>query len=108
MSKDTDYRKFTMTIASGVTTSNEVDIGGNYNHVYLQVPASSVGNTRMFMANTLNGTSLRVANAAGTPHDIASSVSNVYVRVNDHGRYNTVCASTAPANGGIYTLVCFS
>jgi hypothetical protein len=108
MSKETDYRKFTMTIASGVTTSNEVDIGGNYNHVYIQIPASSVGDTRMFMAHTLAGTPKRVANAAGTAHAIPSATSNVFVRVNDHGRFNTVCASTAPADGGIYTLVCFS
>ena len=108
MSNQRDYLLKTLTIASGVTTSDEVDIGGDYSHVYLKIPASNVGNTRMYMTDILNGTPIRVANAAGTPHDIDSAISNVYARITDHGRFNTVVATTAPAGGATYTLVCYS
>ncbi len=103
-----DHQEFTVTIASGVTTSGEVDIAHNYDHVYLLIPASNVGNTRIYMSNKLGGTYYPAATAAGTNVDIASSVSARYVLLDNHGRFNRVIASTAPADGASYTFVCFS
>jgi hypothetical protein len=102
------HRVFTVTIASGTTTSTEADIERNYDHVYLLIPATSVGNTRIFMSKESGGTYYPAATAAGANVDIASSISGKYVQLADHGRFNKVIASTAPADGASYTCVCFS
>jgi hypothetical protein len=95
-------------MASGATTSSEVDIFHNYEHVYLLIPSSSVGNTRIFMSHELGGTYYPAATAAGANVDIASSISGKYVLVANHGRFNRVVASTAPADGATYRFVCFT
>lgn len=103
-----DYQEYTVTIASGTTTSTEVDIAHNYEHVYLLIPSSSVGNTRIFMSNKIGGTYYPAATAAGANVDIASSISGKYVQIENHGRFNKVIASTAPADGASYTFVCYT
>lgn len=108
MALQREYTVLTATIASGATTSSEVDLAGNYDYVYLKIPSSSVGNTRIFMASELGGTYLPAATAAGANVDIASSISGKYVQIANHGRFNKVIASTAPADGASYTFVCFS
>lgn len=103
-----DYKTVTATIASGTTTSSEVDLAHNYEHVYLLIPTSSVGNTRIFMSDQAGGTYYPAATAAGANVDIASSISGKYVQLANHGRFNKVIASTAPADGASYKLVCFT
>lgn len=103
-----DYQVFTATIASGVTTSDEVDIKHNYEHVYVLIPSSSVGNTRVFMSDQTGGTYFPAASAAGANVDIASSISGKYVQLTNHGRFNKIIASTAPADGATYKIVCFA
>jgi hypothetical protein len=104
----TDYRVFTATIASATTTSSEIDLEKAYQRVYLKIPSTSVGNTRIFGTTESGGTYVAVAASAGTSVDIASSISGKLVEVGQYTRFLKVIASTAPANGGIYKLVCMS
>lgn len=108
MANSREYTVLTATIASGTTTSSEVDLGSNYDHVYLLIPASITWNTRVFMSDRSGGTYYAAATAAGVKVDLASSVSNMYVQLTNHGRFNKIIASTAPADGASYTIVAYS
>jgi hypothetical protein len=102
-----EYKVIAATMASATTTSSEVDLGGTgYEHVYLQIPASPGGDTRVFVARELGGTYVRIG---GTSlHNVASSISNCMVRLTDRGRFMKVVSTTAPANGATYYFICYS
>jgi hypothetical protein len=102
-----DYRLFTSTIASATTTGTEVDIDRSYRKVYLDIPASSVGNIEVWGSTTKAGTFKPLYKSAATA-SIASAVSNMMVDLDDYGyvRHCKVIATTAPANGAAYNFVC--
>lgn len=108
MANQREYSVFTATIASGTTTSSEVDLGGNYDHVYLLIPASITWDTRVFMSDQSGGTYYAAATAAGAKVDLASSVSSMYVQLANYGRFNKIIASTAAANGASYMFIAYS
>lgn len=108
MSNPGNYFIGTATVASGATTSTEVDIGQSYDHVYLHIPAGNVGDTQIWAAAEKGGTAYPIANSSGTKYTFGSAVCGVLALLNQHGRYCTIVASTAPANGADYTFVCFS
>ena len=102
-----DYRVITMTVASGTTTSNEVDLGRTYRKVYLDLPASLVGNTKIMAASEAGGTMKTIINS-GASVSIASSVSNAMVDLQDLGysRHMVIVATTAPTADVAYKVIC--
>jgi hypothetical protein len=99
------------TIASAGTSSNEVDLGGYFIRVMLEVPAGLVNDTRILVANTLGGTYRNLytgfADNDTTPavYNLASTVCNCVIAIPAPGRYIKVQATTAAADGELYTVV---
>lgn len=104
-------RVFTATIASAGTSSNEVDLGGYFTRVMLEIPASIASNTRILVSSTKSGsfrnlyTGLADNDTSDSVFTIASSVSNCFIAIPAPGRYVKVEATTAAANGAGYKIV---
>ena len=103
-------RVFTATIASAGTSSNEVDLGGYYTRVMLEIPAVANA-TRILVASDTGGTyrnlftGLADNDTSDSVFDIASTISNCFIAIPAPGRYLKVEATTAAANGAIYKIV---
>lgn len=103
-----DYKKITVTIASGATLSSEFDISHNYDHVYVLIPSGCTWDTQVYMAAGSGETYYPAAPLGGTTNAYASSISGKYCQITNHGRFNKLRATTAPADGTSYTVVCFT
>ncbi len=104
---DPSYYTQAVTIASGGSISSAFDLFHNYDHVYILIPANT-WNTEIYMSDKVDGTFYPAANHGGTTDSYASSISGKYCQITNHGRYNKIRATTAPANGTTYTVVCFN
>lgn len=102
------YRTFTATIASGTTTSSEVDLGCNYDHVLLFIPSATTSAASLFISDRLGGTYYPAANNAGTVESWASGISGRYVQVANHNRFLKIIHPTAPTADTTFTIVCYS
>jgi hypothetical protein len=79
---------FTVSLASGVTTSSGIDLGGSYGKIAVGIPSmASGGNTVFYGSDALDGTYQPIYlvqnSAPNTPVQvsIASSVSNALVNI---------------------------
>lgn len=106
MSND-GYRAIDATVAAGVTSTTALDLGVGYQKVLLQIPASSVGNIKLFGSDKIDGTYQQLyASAAAV--NIASATSDVILDLKDYtySRFMKVVASTAPATAVSYQILC--
>ena len=102
-----DTRIFTLTVPSGVTTSNEVDLGRSYRKVYLETPSPIAAEAVIYAASESGGTFKQMYNSGATAV-IASSISNMFIDLKDYAytRYMKIALTAAAANGSTYKVVC--
>ena len=104
-------RVFAATIASAGTSSNEVDLGGYFLRVMLEIPAGLVNDTRILVSNSKGGTyrnlftSFVDNDVTPAVYNLASTVCNCVLAIPAPGRYLKVEATTAAADGELYTVV---
>lgn len=97
-------RVFTATVASGATSSAEVDLGAYFSRVIVGLPATT-WDTRLLVAEDTGGTFKNLYTSISQQFTVASSISAAYIPAENVGRFVKVEVSTAAANGASFFIV---
>lgn len=98
-------RLFSVTVASGATSSSEVDLEAHFSRVLIGIPAGNTWDTALLVAENTGGTFKNLYTAIDTKFQVASSISAAYIPAETVGRYVKVEVTTAAANGASYFIV---
>ena len=102
-----DYRVITATIASGATTSTEIDLGRSYRKVYLEASGDIDAELGIWAAVKAGGT-YRQMYASGATAAIASNITGMFIDLDDYAysRHMRLVATAAVADGATFNVVC--
>lgn len=100
-------KPFTITLASGITASSALDLGGGYNRVMVGIPTMTSGTDICIQASdSENGTFRRiymepkVDSSAPVVFQVASSITNCFVPVNIAAQFLKIEFTTACEDSG--------
>jgi hypothetical protein len=98
-------RVFSVTVASGATSSSEVDLGAHFSRALINIPASNTWDTQLLVAADTGGTYANLYTGISTQFTVASSISNAMIPVENVGRWVKIEVTTAAADGASYNIV---
>ena len=104
-------RVFDATVASAGTSSAEIDLGGYYNRVMIEIPASITWSTQILVSSTKGGTyrnlytGLADNDTSDSIFQVATAVANCFLPIPAPGRYIKVETTSAAAAGALYKIV---
>lgn len=106
------FAVYTCTMTSGATLTNQIDLGGSFTNVFLEIPAMTNAVHFIKAANSTGGTFRRVYNApinsatiAANAFAIVSTATNCMVPIPEGLQYLKVETEIAIADGATYRVI---
>jgi hypothetical protein len=99
-------RVYEVKVASGATSTAEVDLGAHYSRALIGIPTSwTGGDVRLQVAENTGGTFKSLYGSTTARWSVSAAVSGAFVPVENVGRYVKIESSSAPSADSTFYII---